>query len=210
MRFLTSFDRIIENPLFNWESKLLANVLIWFGYDPHGASCQFSTLLHRHVPLLNEFFHLGRLLANPLLFVKSPRIIRLLARIGYDPNGNYYEMNSVPYCHLDRNRPECFDLLLESGANINARNNCGTTLFESALSWHYDPEDIDFLISRGADTIVANSLGATPMETTINPLLLNLEFDPNYYKQIEEISHHEDCIFRLMFADWLIAVGANR
>lgn len=54
-------------------------------------------------------------------------------------------------------------LLLERGAQINARGEHGTTPFYMAVAWVH-MELVQFLLARGADPSLADAQGATPLE----------------------------------------------
>lgn len=103
---------------------------------------------------------------------RNSRILSLLLKRGGDPNlrpiGDYYD--DVPPLHLaaEANSPKCIELLLDYGAEINARDEAWQrTALHVSLDTDPALRAAECLILRGADIHAHDKMGATPLQEAI-------------------------------------------
>jgi ankyrin repeat protein len=64
----------------------------------------------------------------------------------------------------DNESPEVITVLLDAGANVNARNDSGGTPLHMAAKYNENPEVIIVLLDAGADGTAVNEDGLTPFD----------------------------------------------
>lgn len=94
---------------------------------------------------------------------RHPHLIRLLLNHGALINGEDAEKRTALHCACYAGWMECVQVLVEEGANVNARSELSITpLMESVI--HNDkPEILEYLISHGADPNAADVAGYTAL-----------------------------------------------
>jgi ankyrin repeat protein len=102
-----------------------------------------------------------------------PDLVRELLSRGADPrvpNGEMYGGDAILICWGFTRTPngkEVARLLLDAGADVNARAACGTTPLMEAVSC-YQSDVVRLLLSRGADPNARNDRGWTPLHCAVN------------------------------------------
>lgn len=91
--------------------------------------------------------------------------IRCLLKYGADVNATAYDTSTALHVVFNwNNSMECIEILVDHGADIEARDENGETPLHHAARDSY-AEDINFLIERGANMNAISELGLTPAHT---------------------------------------------
>ena len=174
--------------MFDWETKEILNtvaiieLLLQKGLDPNtvlidGKSSLFECndnviikLLIKHGADVNAQKNDG---STPLFYARDIQKARLLIENGANVNAKFGQNSFVSeslrgitplfYHIMEKSSPEIIFLLIEKGADINAKNNKG----ETALFYAQNPEIIKTLIEKGLDINAQNNEGNTPLHTVI-------------------------------------------
>jgi hypothetical protein len=95
---------------------------------------------------------------------------RLIPDIGMTPMQVAYLILDYHDYRLHKDCMNIVEILLEHGADINARDKNGATILHYAASSSHDDieEDIGWFISKGAKTDARDNSGQTPLEWSIN------------------------------------------
>ena len=113
---------------------------------------------------------------TPLLMavLKDPGIVKALLEKGADPNAMSSD-GKMPLLKAARwGRLDVVELLVEHGANVNARNINGYTALHCALGqtevWYSDRTPVaEFLLEHGAVAVIANNDRETPLDYALRP-----------------------------------------
>ncbi|XP_071037934.1 serine/threonine-protein phosphatase 6 regulatory ankyrin repeat subunit B-like [Parasteatoda tepidariorum] len=130
-----------ETPLFSAGSKKAFEHLIAKGANINAKSSEGYTPLHN------------------ALMKRRDEVVDLLVKEGADFEAKDYR-DETPL--FKASTKKMFELLIEKGANINARNNIGKTLLHSAVLSEED-EIVELLLKKGADVEAKDCFGSTPL-----------------------------------------------
>ncbi len=89
--------------------------------------------------------------------------VRSCLRDGADPNARCGRGQTVLYNAAASADPAVIEALIEAGAEVDARNDCGNTPLHEAARVSSAPAVIEALIAAGADPDARNRIGATPL-----------------------------------------------
>lgn len=103
----------------------------------------------------------------------SKRCTKLL--LDYGCKVNYVDEDGQSALHKCGFYPHCVEMLLENGAEIEAKTNEGFTPLESYLEFNYRPESVQFLLLHGAK-----------VENVKNIPTWVKEFDATLKKRVQE------------------------
>lgn len=94
-----------------------------------------------------------------------------------------------------RARLEVVRLLLDSGADVNAKTSDGTSVLTAACEWSRDYELIDMLLKAGADKSInePNDNGWTPLHSLLNHKYYNGEGDVRILNRLITLGAEVNC-----------------
>jgi len=111
---------------------------------------------------------------------KTDRVRRLL-QLGAHPDArNYFDQTPLQCAPATRRGLQCARLLVEDGADLNARNSHGLTILEDSLQSR-DSEKVRFLLEAGADVRIGAPVlwAVLAGNVSVLKLLLDHGADPN-------------------------------
>jgi ankyrin repeat protein len=123
----------------------------------------------------------------------NPDRVQLLLQLGAHPDArNYFDQTPLQCAPATRRGFRCARLLVEAGADLNARNGQGLTILEDVLQSR-DGEKVRFLVEAGADVrIGAPVLWAVPAgNVSVLKLLFDHGADPNAALDVDGEFHFQ-------------------
>lgn len=105
---------------------------------------------------------------NPLLNYDwwrdaTPQKVEMVIKKGLNANANYGHATPLTTAAHFNSNPRNFEILIENGADVNAKLNSGITALMVAIIQNPNPEVIKTLIKYGADVNAKDSYGMTPL-----------------------------------------------
>ena len=104
-------------------------------------------------------------LMNYAIHQKNPALARLLLVYGLKPDEDRSKFGDTYLMTALAAKPPAYniaDILLDAGANINATDKYGTSIFYGAAASAY-PDKLRYVIAKGGDFQIKTHTGQTPM-----------------------------------------------